>query len=348
VTQADAAPPAGTHAVDLLPWQGDAVRDALAARATWPHALLLCGPAGLGKRTLALHLARALLCEAPRPDGEACGRCPSCHLVLAGQHPDLALVEPFAVEDDGEVRRLETIPVDRIRALSDWAQLSSHRGRAKVAIIVPAERMHPAAANALLKTLEEPPPDTLLVLVAHQPERLPATIRSRCRLMPAPRPRRAEASAWLRAQGVAAPDVALAQAAGSPLVALAAAHAEWQSERRRWLDALARPRGLSPHDLALRIELAAKDERRERLGMVVDWLVAWTADIARVGAGGEATRNPDYAGQIAALAGKVAKVALFRYHRSLLGQRALLAHPLSVRLVAEALLIEYRALFDLR
>ena len=329
----------------LLPWQLPAAREALAARASWPHAILLDGPRGIGKRTLASNFARALLCETPGVDGFACGTCASCHYVVAGQHPDLQMIEPFVVDEDGEVKAQDPIPVDRIRALIEWVQLTSHRGRAKVAVIVPAETMNPAAANALLKTLEEPPPATYLMLVAHQPGRVPATLRSRCRRMPAPWPSTAVAQAWLAQQGVSEPGFALAQAGGAPISALAMAAAEWQAERTLWMQAFARPEALSPVSLAARIEAAPKDQRRERLGQVIDWLLAWTADLCRVAAGGVPARNIDFSAAFGPLANAVAPVPLFRYHRTLLRQRAWVAHPLQPRLVAEAMLIGYRELF---
>ena len=328
-----------------LPWQLPVAREALAARASWPHAILLDGPRGIGKRTLASNFARALLCETPGVDGFACGTCASCHYVVAGQHPDLQMIEPFVFDEDGEVKAQDPIPVDRIRALIEWVQLTSHRGRAKVAVIVPAESMNPAAANALLKTLEEPPPSTYLILVTHQPGRVPATLRSRCRRMPAPRPTTADAETWLAQQGVPEPGFALAQAGGAPIAALALAGAEWQAERTLWMLAFARPEALSPVSLAARIEAAPKDQRRERLGQVIDWLLAWTADLSRVAAGGVPLRNTDFSAAFGPLANAVAPVPLFRYHRTLLRQRAWIAHPLQPRLVAEAMLIGYRELF---
>ena len=330
---------------DLLPWQMAAAHELLSARVAWPHALMLDGPRGIGKRALALNLARGLLCETPAADGTACGNCASCHYVAAGQHPDLQLIEPFVVDEDGEVKVQDPILIDRMRALIDWVQLTSHRGRAKVAVIVPAESMNPAAANALLKTLEEPPPSTYLILVAHQPGRVPATLRSRCRRMPAPRPEAAAAEAWLVQQGVAKPGAVLAQAGGSPLTALAMAAPDWQAERAVWMQAFARPESLSPVALAARIDAAPKDQRRERLGQAMDWALAWTADLARATAGGAPARNVDFAAAFGPLAALVAPIPLFRYHRALLRQRALVAHPLQPRLVVEAMLIGYRELF---
>lgn len=328
----------------FLPWQEPLAAELLArGRAGWPHALLLAGRAGIGKRILAQNLARALLCETPLAGGFACGACASCGYVAAGQHPDLRNVEPIDVTDDDEIKVLEQIPVKHIRALTAWTNVTSHRGVAKVAVIAPADLLNVAAANALLKTLEEPPAGTFLLLVSARPGRLLPTVRSRCLRLEAPVPETDVARAWLAEQGIEAADTLLAQAVGAPLAALALA--ELQQERGTWLAALGKPRQLSPVALAARIEAAGKDERKALLALVIDWLAAWVADLARTAAGGDPLRNPDHATALRALAPSVAPVALFRYHRSLLEQRALVAHPLAPRLVAETLLIRYRELF---
>jgi DNA polymerase-3 subunit delta' len=327
-----------------LPWQHRLARELLARRARWPHAAIVVGGAGIGKRVLASWLAQALLCETPAADGAPCGACASCRYVAAGQHPDLRVVEPIEFDDD-EAKPVEWIAVDRIRALTTWAGLTSHRGGAKVALIVPAERMNAAAANALLKTLEEPPGDTYFLLVSHAPGRLPATIASRCQRITAPRPTLEEARAWLAAQGVPDAEAALAQSAGAPLRALALADPGYQAERAAWTRALSTPRKLSATELGARIDAVPRELRRERLAAVVDWLIGWCVDLARVRAGGPPLENAAFAGALRELAASVAGVPLFRYHRSLLRQRALLAHPLQPRLVVEALLIDYRALF---
>jgi DNA polymerase-3 subunit delta' len=317
----------------------------LADRPRWPHALLIVGPRGIGKRALALEFARALLCETPRGDGSACGECASCRYVAAGQHPDLRVVEPVEIDDDGVAKPVEWIQVDAIRDLIGWAQLTSHRRVAKVAVIAPAERMNAAAANALLKTLEEPAPATFLILVSAAPGRMPATVRSRCRMMQAPRPDARLSTSWLAEQGVGAPQPLLAQAGGAPLAALALADPHYQSERAAWLQALAEPSRLTPATLAARIDAAPREERRERLACAIDWLVGWCADLAHAASGARPLQNGDHDAALTRLAASVAPVALFRYHRALLRQRALVAHPLTPRLVAEALLTDYRTLF---
>jgi DNA polymerase-3 subunit delta' len=330
--------------IAALPWQRGLLRALAARRAQLPHALLLTGPAGIGKRALAHALARSLVCEAPAADGAACGQCASCAYAAAGQHPDLRVVEPIDIDDD-EVKAVEWIAVDKIRALIRWAGITSHRGGAKVALIVPAERMNEAAANALLKTLEEPPDATYFLLVSHLPGRLPATIVSRCQRVVAPHPGAADARSWLIAHGVDAPDDALAQAHGAPLRAMALADAGYQAERGAWVRAFAAPLKLEVAAMGARIDAAPREQRKDLLAAVVDWLLGWCADLARVHAGARPVEHARFEKALRDLAGSVAAAALFRYHRQLLAQRALLAHPLSPRLVAEALLIEYRALF---
>jgi DNA polymerase III subunit delta' len=329
----------------LPPWQDATAAAVLGARARWPHALLLTGRQGIGKRALAMHLARALLCESPRPDGSACGVCASCGLVERGNHPDLRLIEPVAYDDEGNATPADAITVEPIRELIEFAQLSSHRRGAKVAVIVPAEALNAAAANALLKTLEEPPPRTYLLLVSHQPGRLPATIVSRCRRLPVPDPEPAAAAQWLAKLNVANPALVLAQAGGAPMLALALAETSVQQARELLLGELAHPERLSPVAVGARLEAVPKDQRRGELANAVYWLLTWVADLAAVANGGAPRFHPDHSGVLADLAPRVARVPLFRYYQAVMRQRALLGHPLQPRLVAEALLFEYRGLF---
>jgi len=330
----------------LPPWHERTLAELIAQRSALPHALLFHGPRGIGKHALALHVSRGLLCESPMADGLACGACASCRYVAVGAHPDLVRLELLAIDNDtGEMMPVDTIGIERVRGMIDFVQLTSHRQRGKVAVIAPAERMNLPAANALLKTLEEPPPGTYLLLVSDQPGRLPPTVLSRCRKVPLHAPAREAAEAWLAAHGAIDAATILAQAGGAPLAALALANAETQSERRTWLAALARAERLPVLEMASRVELGGREERKQRLARAVEWILAWCADLARVAAGDAPQRNPDFAQALTGLAARVARPTLFRYHRAVLEQRALLAHPLQPRLVAESLLLDYRALF---
>src|SRR6266568_3878581 len=199
----------------LPEWQRDVAAHALSRRDRWPHALLIIGRKGIGKRMLALEFARTLLCEDPDASGGACGMCLGCTYVAQGTHPDLRVIEPYVFDDEGNATPVDSIAIDRIRELTEFTHLSAHRSRAKVAVIVPAEAMNASAANALLKTLEEPPEQTFLLLVSHQPERLPPTIVSRCGRLAVPEPGSDAGSAWLREQGVERAELLLAQAGGA-------------------------------------------------------------------------------------------------------------------------------------
>lgn len=185
-------------------------------RGAMPHALLLSGPAGLGKRAFAADLAALLLCE--RPQERACGSCRSCLLIAAGSHPDRVEVK-LEFRDDGKTLRTEIV-VEQIRVLSQRLSMTAQFGGHQLALIDPADLMNTAAANALLKTLEEPGPGTVMVLISDQSSRLPATIRSRCQRLDFLLPNPADAVAWLKRQGVDGAAQALDAAAGNPGLAL--------------------------------------------------------------------------------------------------------------------------------
>lgn len=190
--------------------------DVLAARAangTLPHALLLCGPAGLGKRALTEAFVRARLCESPRAES-ACGSCKTCKLLTAGTHPDRMLVTLEPNPKTGVMRK--EIVVDQIRDLSSRLAMSSQLSGWQIVVIDPADAMNVPAQNALLKTLEEPSDASLIVLVADQPWRLGATIRSRCQRLDFAVPPQEGALAWLSARGVESAEAVLAAAGGNP------------------------------------------------------------------------------------------------------------------------------------
>lgn len=227
-------------ALDRLSWQ----------RSDWlrfqqfgqrlPHALLISGQAGLGKLNFALSAARFLLCELSAAD--PCGQCDNCRLVDAGNHPDLHLVfterltllqnekiqayagrylEDFDKAKKHKPRRI--VSVDQIRELITNSALSNHSAVNKVVVIAPAESMNINASNALLKLLEEPPENTILMLVSSEPELLPITVRSRCVPFVLHTPNRNEAMNWLELQSTSSGTLlqqAHSLSAGAPLAAL--------------------------------------------------------------------------------------------------------------------------------
>ncbi len=198
---------------DELPWvqaELSALRTAHAA-GRLSHAILIHAAPGTGGDWLAGWMARLALCTGDAPP---CGKCPACARVRALQHPDLTVVQPE--EDSAQIR------IEQVRDLSQELSLTSHQGHGKVAIVTPADALNRFAANALLKTLEEPQPRTLLVLVASQPSRLPATILSRCQIVRVAAPSREVSIAWLeRTAGKGDWSSVLATIGEAPLAAAA-------------------------------------------------------------------------------------------------------------------------------
>ncbi|MDX1803839.1 MAG: DNA polymerase III subunit delta' [Alcanivorax sp.] len=194
-----------------------------------PHALLLSGASGTGKLRLAQSLAQTLLCDKPT-GGVACGQCQGCQLSSAGTHPDLHTLYP---EEPGKA-----IKIDQVRQLVAFATRTAQYSGYRVAIICPAEALNRNAQNALLKTLEEPGGQTLLLLVSDQPSLLLPTIRSRCQQRPQPLPGREQALSWLAPQVGDSAASLLAAAQGAPLRALELEQADWFADRERLLEAL--------------------------------------------------------------------------------------------------------------
>jgi DNA polymerase-3 subunit delta' len=232
--------------MNLALWHAQDWQRLLARRAQdrLPHALLLSGAAGLGKRAFAAAFVATLLCErrGEHDEGLACGQCRACALLEAGSHP-VSVRVTLELRDVGAPRT--EITVDQIRVLGERLALTPQFGGLQIVLIDPADAMNASAANALLKTLEEPTPATVIALIADRPARLPATIRSRCQRIDFHLPPRAQALAWLAQQGVEAKAAAkaLAVAAGNPGVALELArsdglklHAEVDADLRALFD----------------------------------------------------------------------------------------------------------------
>lgn len=211
------------------PWIARQTTDLLAKRG---HAWLLQGPSGLGQYELALALVSAWLCEKPTGLG-ACGTCPSCHAVTVHTHADLAILMPETVmielgwplsekaqdEIDKKTRKpSKEIRVDAMREAVEFSQRTDARGRGKAVLVFPAERMNTITANALLKTLEEPPGDVRFVLATEASHMLLPTIRSRCLAHTMKWPEADEALSWLSGQGLSAPmtQALLRSAGGRP------------------------------------------------------------------------------------------------------------------------------------
>lgn len=275
-----------------LPWQ-QAAWASLAARLVegrLAHGLMIAGQAGTGKGLFANAFARLALCREPRA-GNACGQCSSCVRFEAGTHPDFSHVtfEEREARTGEEPSLKSSISVEQMRELIAALQLSSHQRGRKVALIEPAEGMSIAAANSLLKTLEEPPAETLLILVSTAPGRLPATVRSRCQAVAIASPERESALGWLGAQR-GRPDwaVLLALSGGAPLAALALADSGIEERRRTFLEGMLRLKSGEANP----VQLAAQPKDRYPDLLRLLWSFVSDLILIRCG-GGERVVNRD-------------------------------------------------------
>lgn len=260
------------------PWQQSEWQQFCAqlTSAKMPHALMLAGPRGIGKRHLADALAQLLLCHGPI-EGTPCGKCRSCILNQSKTHPDMLWLEP----EEGS----KAIKVDQVRELTETLNKTAQQGGYKVVIVEPAEAMNANAANALLKSLEEPAAQTLIVLVSHNPSSVLPTIRSRCQLRLLPMPRREQVLHWLTpllaGQSIDA-EILMTAACGAPLTALAMLQGDALEEREQWLTQFAR---VSLGQLTA-IELAAQWQNAD-ISAILEWLLTLMHGLARAGVGSE-------------------------------------------------------------
>lgn len=246
-----------------------------------PHALLLSGAHGAGTQALADALVARTLCRAPA--SIACGQCHSCQMLAAGYHPDLLRISP--AEKSRQIR------IDPIREVNAFVAQTAQQGGYRIIVLQPAEAMNVAAANALLKSLEEPGARTLFLLLADIPSRMPATIRSRCQHWALGVPPAEQSLPWLREALGEGNDPAfwLRVAGGLPLLARELAGPEargLRQELQELFDALVR--GGEPVAEAARLE-------RQAVERILWYGIAWLEDLIRLGLSGDAerVRNPD-------------------------------------------------------
>ncbi|MGE8362050.1 DNA polymerase III subunit delta' [Pseudomonas sp.] len=322
---------------DVYPWQA-ALWQQLAGRAQHAHAYLLHGPAGIGKRALAERLMTRLLCQ--QPQGlEACGTCKSCHLLAAGTHPDNFILEPEEAD--------KPIKVDQVRELVNFVVQTAQLGGRKVVLVEPAEAMNLNAANALLKSLEEPSGNTVLLLISHQPSRLLPTVKSRCVQQACPVPGEAVSLDWL---AQALPDCSdderselLCLAAGSPLAAVRLNEQGVRDQRAQVVEGVKKllKQQASPSQLA-------EGWNTVSLPLLFDWFCDWSQLILRY----QLTRDEDGLGQadmrkvVQYLADKTPQAKVLHIQDWLLAQRQKVIGKANLNrvLLLEALLVQWASL----
>jgi DNA polymerase III subunit delta' len=330
----------------IYPWQRQAWQELARYRAQLPHAMLLRGREGSGIEALGQTFARSLLCESSAEGGFPCGRCPACNWLAQGNHPDFRLLQPESLAADPprdaeetpaptrREKKSEQIRIDQVRDLQDFLAIGTHRAGLRVVLVHPAEAMNPNTQNALLKSLEEPPPGTVFILVTTNADRLLPTVRSRCVALGVAAAGRTAALEWLKAQGMVDPEDALAAAGGAPLAAveLAAMTATRES-------LVAGLRDLKADAL----DLADRAQGVPPLHLVA-WLQRWCYDLLAARLGAPVRYYPKYERLIFEISRRCRASDLAGYLRTLAEARSLAQHPLNPRLFFEDLLIRYRTL----
>ncbi|GGK82195.1 DNA polymerase III subunit delta' [Amphritea balenae] len=270
-----------------------------------PHALLINGPEGIGKACFALALANYMLCRSPQA-GSACGHCRSCELSSSGGHPDMYRLQP---DEPGK-----PIKIDQVRQLTEFIYSTAQQGGYRIVIIDPADSMNINAANALLKMLEEPGSDTLLMLLTHRLGQMLPTIKSRCQRVDMPLADTQLATQWVATQlevDAAEAEQLLVIAHNSPLQALAYKQDDLLGLRARVLKGLA---DILKNRRSV-IEVS-QSLYKEDLELVLGWIYSWLVDIARTSENNtdeDLLRHSDARNMLVAVARKVGSKKLYQF-----------------------------------
>lgn len=335
----------------LFPWQHSAWTQIQQLQGRWPHAILIHGPAGIGKTVFAEWLAQSLLCESPKTDGQACGTCVSCGWFVQYSHPDYRRLRPeileaevteFDAEDVGPGKSAakavkapsREIVINQVRSLTDFMTISTHRQGARVIVIYPADAMNVAAANALLKSLEEPGPNTVFILVARGIDALLPTLVSRCHQFALTMPNGEQALNWLEQQSIHKPEQFLAEQGGAPLAALDASQSESHLQQEEFLLQLQQP------DLANALKIADKLQKTA-IPLLLSWMQRWLYDVFSFKLTGEIRYYPHYKKEIHHIASRISIPALLALLDSNTQRRAVAEHPLSAKLLIEEMMLDY-------
>lgn len=325
----------------IYPWQLPVWQRIHQQKERMSHALLLHGRSGAGKLDFAQHLSQALLCSAPKV-GEACDVCPQCTWFKEGAHPDFKYITPEDAETSEETPKKKTskktqISVDQIRQLIQALSLTNHGvSSLRVVLIHPAESLNTASANALLKVLEEPPNNTIFILVTHQIHRLLPTILSRCQSIAMPLPAREEAIAWLTAQKIANAAEALDYHGGAPLAVL---HAQQElSAQSGVFQQLAKGAKL---DGAACAGLLVEQGMEQAITLLQKWMFDLQLSLHNMPNHYHAAMTKP----LQALAKSVNLASFLDFQRALVQAKQTANHPLSQELQLEVLLLQYKRVF---
>ncbi len=337
----------------LLPWQQADWQRLVSFGDRLPHAILLYGAAGIGKVALAELFAQALLCEQPLDNGMPCQTCPSCGWFSQYSHPDYRRIRPETLDEDeasadaddakaektSKTKASREIVINQVRALSDFMSVSTHRQGKRVVLLYPAEALNIPAANALLKSLEEPQANTVFILVTHSLDRLLPTILSRCHKIALSFPEKTQALDWLTQQGVNSAEELLALQGGAPLAAQELAESGQMQEVQDLLQVLLQP------SVSSALKVADKLQKSD-LSQLTGLLQRWLYDLLASKQAGIVRYYPRQQKALHALAARVEVYALSQLIKRTQDRQAVASHPLSPKLFLEEMLLDYSTLIS--
>lgn len=351
----------------------------------FPNAILIHGQSGLGKFAFSVELAKALLCENADATIKPCNQCEACHWFDTGNHPDFISLLPethrkllphanydgddsprkgkAARDDDSEPsekKEKKNISIEETRHAIENLSIGSHRGGNRVILIYPLEMLRSDSANTLLKSLEEPPAQTIFILIADRVDRVLPTIRSRCRLLTAPRPNREQGVAWLKAQlnqiaGLKSNDADIEsvydEQGGAPYLVLNSLIARHNQDDKDELTVSIQASRYLLQSMAQGGRLnwldAAEKTHKAQYGFLLATMQRWVSDLQSVGQGGTPRYYPKHLATLQGLSKMASIQKLHHFWKSLVQARRHENHPLANRIQIEALLSQYQQIFGL-
>jgi DNA polymerase-3 subunit delta' len=350
----------------------------------FPNAILINGQSGIGKFAFAVELAKALLCESTNPSVKPCNQCDGCHWFNTGNHPDFTALVPEThrkllpqadyesdeptkktrnTKDDdsesSEKKEKKNISIEETRGAIEGLSIGSHRGGNRVILIYPLEMLRSDSANTLLKSLEEPPNKTIFILLADRVDRVLPTIRSRCRLLTAPRPDRSAGLAWLKSQLSVYPEIKVADSdvetiydeqGGAPYAVLESLIARHHKDEKDELTISIAASRVLLQSMAqgARINWLETSEKiyKAQYAFLLATMQRWVSDLQLVNGGGTPRYYPKHIGILKTLSQSVQASKLLQFWKSLVQARRSENHPLAARIQLETLLSQYQQVFE--
>ena len=354
--------------------------------AHFPNAILIHGQSGIGKFAFSIELAKALLCESPNSASKPCNQCDGCHWFNTGNHPDFTALVPEthrkllpqaeyeadeptkksrsareeSESESSEKKEKKNISIEETRSAIEGLSIGSHRGGNRVILIYPLEMLRSDSANTLLKSLEEPPAKTIFILLADRVDRVLPTIRSRCRLLTAPRPDRSTGLTWLKAELTNTVSIKVADSdiesiydeqGGAPYAVLDSLVARHYKDEKDELTISIAASRLLLQSMAQGTRInwleTAEKIHKAQYAFLLATMQRWISDLQRVIEGGLPRYYPKHLNTLNNLSQSANSIKLLHFWKSLVQARRSENHPLAARIQLEALLSQYQQVFEM-